>query len=122
MPLQARKTYLARIGPKQGNQRKAFVEKTPVNPTEGEQEAFKKLQSHLASPSFLVHFDPKRQLYIDLDSSKIAFEAMVFHSRRDAKEKLPLFKKTQAQDERASPDVSARSLIGQQCQVATSKP
>ena len=39
-------------------------------PTKKEINFFQDLQSAFRSSIFLAHFDPKRQLYVDLDASK----------------------------------------------------
>lgn len=79
--LQARKTELLKPSPVAGNARKSFASRTRVeNATPLEKEAFRILQSLLSAPTYLIHHDPARQLFIDLDSSKeFGIGAMVYH-------------------------------------------
>ena len=80
-PLQDRKTELLRNGPTAGSARRAYSSKTRVqHPTAEELASFDALQAVLAKPSYLVHPDPKRQLFIDLDASKeFGFGAMLYY-------------------------------------------
>ena len=55
------------------------------NPTPAELESFKALQDLLANPQYLVHFDPTRRLYADVDASKaFGIGAVVYHVKDDA--------------------------------------
>lgn len=81
-PLQQRKTELTKAIPKEskGHTRKRHSGSSFYEPTEAELQAFKDLQEAFSSPTFLVHFDPSRRLYIDLDASKEwGFAAMIYH-------------------------------------------
>ena len=80
-PLQDRKTELLSLAPKSGNSRRSFASKTKVlNPTARELASFKTIQDLLSCPSYLVHPDPERQIFIDLDASKeFGFGAMIYH-------------------------------------------
>ncbi len=80
-PLQDRKTIMLANSPKAGHERKNFATRTELRmPTKLELESFGALQNALSRPSFLVHFDDKQTLYIDLDASKdFGFGAMVYH-------------------------------------------
>lgn len=82
-PLQERKTTLLKSAPKAGNPRKSYATRTSLmepNPTEIA--SFETLQSLLSKPTYLVHFDSAKQLYIDLDASKcFGFGAMVYHTK-----------------------------------------
>lgn len=50
------------------------------NPTTRELASFKMIQELLSRPSFSVHPDPERQMFIDLDASKgFGFGAMIYH-------------------------------------------
>ena len=76
-PLQLRKTALNRslhekISSIGGNARKKFVGRLGVSaPTLKELCAFRYLQSLFSRPSMLVHHDPKRQMYINMDGPKL---------------------------------------------------
>ena len=80
-PLQERKTLMLASSPRAGNERKNYATKAELQaPSEREMAAFNALQEALSKPSFLVHFDDKLTLYIDLDASKdFGFGAMVYH-------------------------------------------
>ena len=80
-PLQDRKTELLKGAP-QGSARKAFAARTRFEPTEAEYKSFQAVQTALSKPTFLVHFDPARPLFVDLDSSKEAgIGAMVYYTK-----------------------------------------
>ena len=52
------------------------------NPTDEKLTAFQTIQQAFSGPKFLAHFDPKRQLYIDLDASKQrGFGVIIYHLR-----------------------------------------
>ena len=80
-PLQDRKTLILTNSPKGGHERKNFATKAELRmPSEAEVTSFRTLQAALSQPSFLVHFDDKRVLYINLDASKdFGFGAIVYH-------------------------------------------
>ena len=80
-PLQKRKTELAKAVPKGlGKSRKKHTLRVDLSPTEAELRAFKHLQDQFRKPSFLTHFNPALQLYVDLDASKVfGIGAMVYH-------------------------------------------
>lgn len=80
-PLQARKTELLRGGPVAGSARRNYSSRTKVkDPTEKELLSFELLQSILSEPSYLVHVDASRQLFIDLDASKeFGIGAMLYY-------------------------------------------
>ncbi len=51
-----------------------------LNPTARELASFKTIQDLLSCPSYLVHPNPERQIFIDLDASKeFGFGAMIYH-------------------------------------------
>ena len=84
-PLQERKTELLRHGPPAGNARRSYASKTRLEkPTELEKESFRTLQELLSKPSYLVHVDSRRQLFIDLDASKeFGFGAHLYYVKED---------------------------------------
>ncbi len=81
-PLQALKTALLRQAPLGGQQRRAYASKTNLGPpTPQELASFLSIQEALIRPSTLVHHNPEKILWIDLDASKeFGFGAMVFHT------------------------------------------
>ena len=84
--MQKLKTLLLRNEPVADNAKKAFSRNTRIkNPTAKEIASFQTLQSLLTKPSYLVHADPRRPLYVDLDSSKeFGFAGMVYHVKPSA--------------------------------------
>ena len=85
-PLQQRKTDLTKKIPKgaKGHSRKRETNASQYDPTESELHSFRDLQNAFSSPTFLIHFDPSRRLYIDLDASKEwGFAAMIYHVKND---------------------------------------
>jgi len=85
--LQQRKTTMLKASPRKGKPRRSYSKKVIINePTEKEEKAFKTLQELFSKPTFLVHFNPRRQLYVDLDASKrYGFSAMVYYIEGDSK-------------------------------------
>ena len=83
-PLQNRKTELLRHGPIADNARRAYSSKTRVqNPTKAELTSFRSLQQLLSQPSFLVHVNTQRQLFINLNASKeFGIEAMLYYVKK----------------------------------------
>lgn len=81
-PLQALKTSLLRDAPLGGQQRRAYASKTRLGaPTPQELASFLSIQDALSQPSTLVHHNPDKILWIDLDASKeFGFGAIVFHT------------------------------------------
>ena len=79
--LQKRKTRLLKNAPKKGNARQKHARTTQVDdPTEEELDSFNQLQSAFSRPSFLVHFDKSRPLFIDVDASnERGFGICVYH-------------------------------------------
>jgi len=84
-PLQDRKTLLLGRAPREGASRRNFAAATSLEePTKRELASFEALQGLLSKPTYLVHFDSARQLYIDLDSSKaFGVGAVVYHVKED---------------------------------------
>jgi hypothetical protein len=80
-PLQLRKTALLRKGPVEGAARRNYSRTTKVGlPSPSEQISFEELQKALTKPTYLVHHNPARDLYIDVDSSKeFGVGVMVYH-------------------------------------------
>ena len=89
IPLQAFKTFLLRVAPVSGQQRRAYTSKTRLGPpTPQEYLSFLSIQEALSQPLTLVYHDPDKTLWIDLDASKeFGFGAVVFHISTD--ENLP---------------------------------
>ena len=81
-PLQALKTSHLRNAPVSGQQRRAYASKTRLGPpTPQEHASFLSIQKALSQPSTLVHHDPNKTLWIDLDASKkFGFGVVVFHT------------------------------------------
>ena len=81
-PLQALKTTLLREEPLAGQQRRAYASRTKLGPlTPQKLASFLSIQEALAQPSTLVHHNPKKILWIDLDAFKeFGFGAIVFHT------------------------------------------
>ena len=97
--LQQRKTDLTKHIPKEskGHARKRQSGASHYEPTVAEIKSFQDLQGAFASPTFLIHFDPTRKLYIDLDASKEwGFAAMMYHVAKDP-EKDDSFPRTDVQ-------------------------
>ena len=80
-PLQQRKTRMLENAPVKGRARQAFSATTTIdNPTDEELTAFQTIQQAFSGPKFLAHFDPKCQLYINLDASKQrGFGVIIYH-------------------------------------------
>ena len=89
-PLQDHKNLLLRKGPTAGPQHRNFSLQTPLlNPTAAEHTSFKALQDLLSTPTYLVHFDPSRRLYADIDASKaFGIGIVVYHVKDDGSEAL----------------------------------
>ncbi|KAI1004209.1 hypothetical protein K3495_g4003 [Podosphaera aphanis] len=59
---------------------KEFYKKTFLqHPTEAEIASFEAIQTVLSKPKYLTHFDPNRQLYIDIDASRNGIGAILYH-------------------------------------------
>ncbi len=82
VPLQELKTSLLRHAPVAGQQRRAYASKTKLGPpTPQELASIQSIQDALSQPSTLVHHDPEKVLWIDLNASKeFGFGAVVFHT------------------------------------------
>ena len=79
--LTARKTALSKLVTSTGNARRRQSTQLKVSDSTAEEtEAFGRLQDAFVGPTFLVHFDPSRRLYVDLDAFKRwGFAAMVYY-------------------------------------------
>ena len=83
-PLQDRKTLMLRGAPNKGRARKSFSRESRLDiPSEAELRSFDRLQEVFREPIFLVHHDPRRRLYADVDASKKGFGAVVYHVEED---------------------------------------
>ena len=98
-PLQERKTLLTKALPtnsegqqSKGNARKRQSGRAQLSePTKEELQAYEELQKAFRSPVFLVHFDPARPLFIDLDASKSwGFAAIMYHVKGDPPGEKPV--------------------------------
>lgn len=87
-PLQTLKTLLFKESPSNGGgKRRAYAStKQLPEPTKLELTAFQETQNALSKASILIHFDPSRTLWVDLDASKQGFGVMVFHTKREWKD------------------------------------
>ena len=85
-PLQDLKTRLLKEAPVKGTERRVYSSKCRLPlATNQETESFKSLQEALSRPSLLVHFDPNRPLWIDLDASREwGFGVQIFHVKENA--------------------------------------
>ena len=81
-PLQERKTLLLKGAPKQGNDRKAHARNSTWIATEAEKRAFDLLQNEFRTAKFIAHYDPERQLYVDLDASYDGMGAMAYYVKQ----------------------------------------
>ena len=88
-PLQELKTSLLRHAPVAGQQCRAYASKTKLEPPMPQELAsFQSIQDALSQPATLIHHNPEKILWIDLDTSKkFGFGAIVFHTA--ANETLP---------------------------------
>ncbi len=80
--LQSLKTAFLRKAPLGSQQRRAYASKTKLDPlTPQELASFLSIQEALSRPSILVHHNPDKVLWIDLDASKeFGFGAIFFHT------------------------------------------
>lgn len=81
-PLQDLKTLLLRRPSIQGPSRQNFSTKTKIIASKQQSALFAALQKALTNPSILMHFDPEKPLYIDIDAFlDYGFGIVVFHTR-----------------------------------------
>lgn len=67
------------------NARKSFVKTTIDSSIDEELKFFKVIQSNFQNSTFLLHFDVKRSLYMNVDAFKrYKFEAILYHVMRDS--------------------------------------
>ena len=89
-PLQNRKTLMLRQSPASMNDersqpaRRQFTRIATFQPSSAETDSYKAIQTAFSKPTFLVHHDPEKQLYVDVDASKQrGFGVMMYHSTRE---------------------------------------
>lgn len=80
---------MLKSAPLLGQQRRAYALKTKLPPpSPAKLAAFQSLQAALSKPTTLIHHDPDKILWIDLDASKqFGFGEVVFHTSPN--EELP---------------------------------
>lgn len=93
-PLHDLKTHLLKDAPTKGQIRKGYLSRTKIkDPDAMHIKAFSDLKSTLTKLSILVHFDPSRTLYIDIDAShEFGFGVVLFHDKANGvypEEKIP---------------------------------
>ena len=96
-PLQKRKIFLVKgLRGIKSNARKREASRTGLTGvTPAELDAFHQLQTKYSRPTILTHHDPKRRLYVDLDTSKArGFGAMAYHYKGEAQTNDPPRKST----------------------------
>ena len=83
--LQHRKTALLRLSSAAEDlKRKVYISKTIITSTQTELEAFEQLQSKFTKLTFLIFFDWKWQLYMDIDSFKrYEVDIIIYHVKDD---------------------------------------
>src|SRR5947209_5549773 len=60
-----------------------------LNLTEAEHMSFEELQKSLSTLAYLVHYNPNRRLYADIDTSKaFGISIVVYHVKDDGSEAL----------------------------------
>lgn len=81
-PIQALKISFLYDTPVSGQQRRAYASRTKrETPSLQEMVFFQSIQDALTHPSTLMHYNPYKTLWIDLDTSKgFGFRAVVFHT------------------------------------------
>ena len=78
--LQMKKTLLLQQTSKSKNARKSYFSKIKFTESFAKIDAFKIIQKSLSTSTYLVYFDSKRQLYIDLDSNKkMKIDDVIYH-------------------------------------------
>ena len=91
-PLQLRKTMLLRSSPSnKGRQRKIYSARTTLEkPSEAEIESYNQLQEAFGKAELLIHHDPTRVTYIDVDASKRrGFGVVIYHLKPGADPNSP---------------------------------
>ena len=86
-PLQRRKTLLLRSFPaNKGRQRKIYSARTVVEkPSAVELDSYRQLQEAFSKAKLLVHHDPTRTTYVDVDASKRrGFGVVIYHLKPGA--------------------------------------
>ena len=79
------KTMLLKASPSnQGRTRKDFSRRTPIHDaTDAEWDSYNQLQGSFSRLSWLIHQDPNRVLYADVDGSRKGFGVIVYHLKSD---------------------------------------
>ena len=73
-----------KVAPKvKGNQRTAFYKADKVNKTPELINAYNQIKVAIQEAQILTHFDPPRQLYINVDTSKRGIRVIAFHMISD---------------------------------------
>ena len=66
-----------------GNQRTAFCKADKVDKTPELIDAYNQIKAAIQEAQILTHFDPPRQLYINVNASKRGIRVMAFHTIGD---------------------------------------
>lgn len=87
--MQNRKTKLLKFAFILDKVRKAYVFKIKINSIEQKLNSFQIVQESLFKSTFLIHFNAKQQLYVDLNfSKKNDIETMIYHLDHEWKENV----------------------------------
>lgn len=80
-PLRLCKTALLKGAPVAGTARRVYAGKAKLlDPTEAEKESYRQLQHALGEKRYLIHYNPTRRLFADIDSSKeTGMGGMIYH-------------------------------------------
>ena len=90
--LQSRKINLFEESFKSSNVRKAYTSKTKfITFFADELKAFCEIQKHFFKVEFLIHYNSKRQLYVDFDTSDKDIKTMIYHVKKDANFKFDIY-------------------------------
>lgn len=78
------KTEALRKAPSSGHPRVAWTKTTQVEPSPTMLDSYTQLQAAFSKSTILIHRDPSRPPYVDVNASKKpGFGAMIYHVRRD---------------------------------------
>ena len=79
-PFQTKKNLLLRETPKSGTPRKVFAVRAFYGTiTEEERNVYQRIQEVFSKSTFLIHQDPDRMIFVDLDFSKEDIGGMMYH-------------------------------------------
>ena len=79
-----KKTYLLKSSSKSDNAKKVYASKTKFTKSITEKlNAFNEIQRHFVKIEFLIHYNSKRQLYVNLNTSEKNIEAIIYHIKND---------------------------------------